>query len=641
MTEFNAATKWYPPSVGEGRMGDWLENNVDWAVSRDRYWGTPLPVWVCDQPNCRKEVAIGSVADLQRRAGRLPEPLDLHRPFVDDLTWPCDTTGCDGILRRTPEVVDCWFDSGSMPYAQWHYPFENRDRVERETPADFICEGVDQTRGWFYTLLAVSAMYRDRPAYRACVSNDMVLDAKGKKMAKSRGNIVDPVALLAKHGADVVRWYLLTSRPVWLPLRFDEADIVEVRNRLFGTLLNTYHFFATYANADGHDGAAAPPAWRPASVIDRWLLSRLHGLVAGVGADLESWETSKAGKRIAEFVVEDLSNWYVRRNRRRIWKGALTDDKRDAYRTLHATLLTVSRLLAPFAPFLSDALHRALLPCKAGALGASVHLADWPRSTEFPRDEALEARMEDLRSAVSLGHAARQKAGVKVRQPLARLSVVLHGPDGERASRAFLAEVGRPILLEELNVKAVEFLEPTDERFAHLRYRVVLRKKAAAPRYGARYADVERWAAGLDLSSGDVATGAWKASSPHGSPQDDEYDVVASDEGACHRAFARNLLVEVDGTVTPDLRAEGLVREFGHALQALRKQKGFQVTDRVHLRWSAGGAIAAAIRAHARYVADEILATSMEEVAGLSGDDVVELETEGEKVLVALDVVRE
>src|SRR5262245_29201675 len=315
LVAFNAQTKWYPESTGAGRMGQWLENNVDWAISRDRYWGTPLPLWRCDAKGCGAETAIGSIDELKKAAGRLPEPLDLHRPYVDELTWRCGEPGCAGTMRRTPEIADVWLDSGSMPFAQWHYPFENKEKVERELPADFIAEAVDQTRGWFYVLLAVAVLYKGKPAYRSCVSTDLVLDAKGKKMSKSRGNIVVPDDVIEKYGADVVRWHLLTSRPLWLPLRFDEKDLEDTRNRFFGTLASTYQFFAMYANVDGYADAEPLASWRPTDVFDRWLLSRLDRLVTDVSQDVDAYETSRAGKRIVEFVVEDLSNWYVRRNR--------------------------------------------------------------------------------------------------------------------------------------------------------------------------------------------------------------------------------------------------------------------------------------------------------------------------------------
>ncbi len=612
MLELNRSVTWFPESTGSGRFGQWLENNVDWALSRDRYWGTPLPVWVCDA--CRRQQAVGSVAELERLAGGLPGDLDLHRPYVDRPTWPCDASGCAGTMRRTPEVVDCWFDSGAMPFAQWHHPFEHRERVEREVPADFIAEAVDQTRGWFYTLLAVSTMHADKAAYRSVVSTDLVLDAKGKKMSKSRGNVVEPMGVLAAHGADVVRWHLLTSRPIWQPMRFDEKDLVEVRNRVFGTLASTYQFFAMYANVDGFDGLEPEPGWRPRDVSDRWLLSALERLVADVSADLLGYETSRAGRRLADFVVEDLSNWYVRRNRRRFWKGAMGDDKRDAYRTLRRALLVVCRLLAPFSPFLPDAIHRALLPGTAGAAG-SVHLAAWPVPDLARRDAELERHMEALRSAVSLGHAARNKGGVKVRQPLPGLTVGHPDP----AVRAFLvehAEVGR----DELNVKRFEVVDGF-ERSARLR--ASLDKKAAARRLGALTAPVEGALAGLDSAAVAALSDALRAGGEVGTtvptsagpapllPGDVRF--VTEDVAGSASEYDRGMLVRLDTTVTPELRAEGLAREVLRALQQHRKEREFAVTDRVRMRWwSPDAELVAAVERHAPWLCEEALLSGMD-----------------------------
>jgi isoleucyl-tRNA synthetase len=634
MVRLNAATRWYPPSTGTGRMGQWLESNVDWALSRDRYWGTPLPLWICDR--CRHEEAIGSVSELESKAGTPLEPRDLHRPYVDVPTWACTKPDarCGGTMRRVTEVVDVWFDSGSMPFAQWHYPFEERERVEREVPAAFVAEAIDQTRGWFYTLLAVAVMYRGKPAYRSVACNDLILDAKGKKMSKSRGNTVDPMAIMAKYGADVARWHLLASRPFWLPIKFDEQDLVETRNRLFGTLASTYQFFAMYAKVDGFDGASPPPDWKPADVFDRWLLSRVASLSAGVDADLADLETAKAGKRISDFVVDDLSTWYVRRNRRRFWKGAMTEEKRDGYRTLHAALLTVARLMAPFAPFFPDALHRALLPNLAGA-GASVHLADWPKPRTSDVDPALEREMDALRTVVSLGHAARNRAGVKVRQPLERITTGHADPAVQR----FL-ETHRAVVLDELNVKSMDLVKGFG---ASARLRAALRKKDAAPRLGAKTTPVEKAVAAL--SESDAARFAAALARDGAAPlaleggdvvRLEERDVAFTpvDDGGGTSEYAHGILVRLDTAVSPALAAEGLAREFVHGLQGLRKGKGLQVTDRVRIAWSATGPLAEAIRAHGAYVSEEVLATDLREAPGIAGDA---LEVDGSVAQVVLE----
>ncbi len=610
MLRNNASVAWYPESVGTGRFGQWLEGNVDWAISRDRYWGTPLPVWLCDRAGCDAVEAIASYDDLERRSGkRIDDP---HRPWVDEHVWSCPK-GCGGTMRRTPEVADAWFDSGAMPFAQWHYPFENRERVEAEHPADFISEAVDQTRGWFYTLLAVSTMLTGKPAYRACASLGHILDAQGKKMSKSRGNVVDPFEMIDRYGADVVRWHLLV-RPLGPPLRYDEKDLVEIRNRFFGTLLNVYAFFATYANVDGYDGSEpeVPLVERPA--FDRWLVSRLHGLFAGVAADLESWDTAHAGQRIADFVVEDLSNWYVRRNRRRFFRAERTRDKQSAYQTLHAALLSVAELAAPFIPFVTDALYRSLADGLEGA-EPSVHLARWPTADAAVADERLETGMAALRRIVSLGHAARDEAGIRVRQPLARLEVF--GVDG--AARAFVVE-NAEIALDELNVKEMEILE---RPAAGVRLCAALDKREAARRLGALTPVVSAALEALD-TDGVVKllrASATEVETPRGRVALERADVrVVVEAGEGHQgAFAGGLLVTLDTRVTPDLEREGLAREVCRQLQRLRKDQGLRVEDRVRARWHADGPAAEAIQSFSAWIAGEVLAVDFRRVDDASG----------------------
>jgi isoleucyl-tRNA synthetase len=614
MIRNNAGVTWWPEAVGRGRFGQWLEGNVDWAVSRDRYWGTPLPLWLCDR--CGDEVAVEGVEALRRLAGRVPE--DLHRPYVDEVVWPCARGGCGGTMRRTPEVADAWFDSGAMPFAQWHYPFENKQRVEAEHPADFISEGVDQTRGWFYTLLAVSTLLTGKPAYKACASLELVLDGKGKKMAKSKGNVVDPFQMIDRHGADVVRWHLLV-RPLGTPMRYEEKDLVEIRNRLFGTLLNVYVFFATYANVDGYaPGDEIPLAERP--TFDRWLVSRLHTLFAEVGADLEAFDTAHAGQRIADFVVEDLSNWYVRRNRRRFFRAERTRDKSSGYQTLHAALLSVAHLMAPFSPFLADALYRALTEGVPGAAGG-VHLARWPLSDAALVDEALESGMAAVRRVVSLGHAARDAAGLKVRQPLRRLDV-WGLPEEERE---FVA-ANQDVVLDELNVKELAF-RPASDPGATLR--ASLDKKEAARRLGARTPAVAAALAALHtdgvvalLASDDPGVEAEGGRVPL-RPGDVRVEVQAGPGRA--GTFGGGVLALLDVEVTPELKREGIAREVLRQLQILRKDLDFAVEDRVRAAWRATGEAAEAIDVWRGWLEAEILAVSFErreDPAGLKALDV-------------------
>lgn len=627
MVELNRGMRWWPPAVGEGRFGQWLENNVDWAISRDRYWGTPLPLWACDAKGCGHVEAIASDAELTARAGRRVE--DLHRPHVDEVAWPCTQPGCTGTLRRTPEVVDVWFDSGAMPFAQWHYPFENKERVEREHPAEFVAEAVDQTRGWFYTLLAVSTLLLDRPATKSVACMDLILDAQGKKMSKSRGNTVDPFELMASHGADVVRWLLLV-RPLWVPLRFDRKDLDEVRSRTFGTLLNCYAFLAMYANPDGWAPAAAAPAVAARPALDRWLVARRERLVAEVTADLEDMDTARAGQRLAHFVVEDLSNWWLRRSRRRFYGEGLDEAKRQAYATLHEALVTVARLLAPIAPFTSEALHRALHPHVEG-VAASVHAAAWPVADAALRDPALEDGMEAVRRVVSLGHAARQEAGINVRQPLA--AVALWGLSGE--ARAFV-QASLDVVRDELNVKRVELVEGLAQG---TRLRASLDKKEAARRLGALTPAVS---AALEALEPEAVVALLAAEAPRVATAQGEVELkpadvrvaVAVPEGRVGQ-FGGGVLAVLETALTPALVREGLAREVVRRVNDLRKASGLRVEDRIHLRWHAAGELAGALREHAAWVAGEVLASSMEEAAGAAG--LTALEVPGHALAVRLE----
>ncbi|MBP1678327.1 MAG: ileS, partial [Bacteroidetes bacterium] len=449
MLELNRQIQWVPPEVGEGRFGNWLEENKDWALSRDRFWGTPLPIWVCGSCGARR--CVGSIEEL--RTGRnVPEPLDLHKPYVDAVTFACS---CGGTMTRTPELIDVWFDSGAMPFAQAHYPFENRELIERGGgyPADFICEGIDQTRGWFYSLHAIGSFLFDQPAYRAVLVNDLILDKDGQKMSKTRGNTVDPFAVLAKYGADTTRWYLITTSPPWRPTMFDEDGLGEVQRKFFGTLVNTYAFFALYANVDGfrYDGATIPSGQRPE--IDRWILSALHSLTARYTEAMESYDVTRAARMISEFTIDQLSNWYVRRNRRRFWKSESGPDKTAAYQTLHECLTGVTKLMAPFAPFLSEELYRNLMKGSSGNGAESVHLALLPVAEESVIDTDLERRMERAERIVMLVRAMRTKSNLKVRQPLPRIIL----PITSEEERGEVRRV-EDIILDEVNVKAIEYV---------------------------------------------------------------------------------------------------------------------------------------------------------------------------------------
>ncbi|MFQ5746232.1 MAG: isoleucine--tRNA ligase [Gemmatimonadota bacterium] len=622
----NAAVSWHPAEIGRGRMGEWLENNVDWAISRDRYWGTPLPIWSCDRDDEHREV-IGSYHELAGRARGLPEDFDPHRPGIDEVTWPCSEDGCGGAMRRVPEVMDAWFDSGSMPYAQWHYPFEHREEFERHFPAHFIAEGVDQTRGWFYSLLALSTILFETPAYRAVVVNDLILDEDGQKMSKSRGNVVDPWAEIADHGADAIRFYLLSSSQPWLPKRWDPQALRETRRKLFDTLRSTYRFFVMYARLEGwsHETAViSDPASRPA--LDRWLLSRLDSIVAAVRDDLEGYDLTRAARRLSDFVVDDVSNWYVRRSRDRFWgtRGEASAASRtaDAFATLHEALLASAGLLAPFAPFMADWLGRELA-------GESVHLRDYPVS-RGRADRDLEAEMEAVRRLVALGRAAREEAGVRVRQPLRSMQAILPGG-------VTLREDLRAILAEELNVREVVFPSRGNDI---IRLSVKPEFGRLGPRFGARTPAVVRAIRGLDEKAlADLRDGIAVRVEVDGEPVEVEPDAVTvvqeSRAGLAVQA-ADGYLVALDADLDADLLREGLAREIVNRVQRLRREAGLEVSDRIAL--AVGGAVEVeeAAREHAPFIQGETLAR--EYTTGATGasefEHSADVEIDGRRVVI-------
>jgi isoleucyl-tRNA synthetase len=590
----NAQIRWFPPEIGAGRFGEWLENNVDWAISRARYWGTPLPAWVCDRDPSHIHF-IGSFAELKEKTGRseLPDP---HRPYVDELEWAC--AECGGTMRRTPEVIDVWFDSGAMPYAQHHFPFENEGEQARQFPAEFICEGVDQTRGWFYSLLAISTLLgKTEPPYRHVIVNDMLLDDRGLKMSKSRGNIVNPWEAIDRFGADAIRWYLLSSSNPWLPKRFDPEGVKEVQRKTFDTLRQTYRFFAMYASLEGWTADAQAPAER--SLLDRWLLSRVATVTAEVTGDLEGYNLTHAVRAVAEFVIDDLSNWYVRRSRDRFWGSADAADTRSAFATLHQALVTVSRLMAPFAPFLSDWLHRALT-------GGSVHLAEFPSADSAQVDERLERGMQAVRTLSTLGRAARDSVGIRVRQPLGTLYAVV--PDGYAVDDALLA-----ILRDELNVRSVEFMHAAEEL-------VTFSAKPNFKALGAVFGKLTPKVADAIRGLESAVLAAFKRGEPLRVQADgqafdviaEHFDLVQSARGTFATADEGGFTVALDPTITPELRLEGLARELVNRVQNLRKETGLQVQDRIRLGIFGDGEILDVSRQWGEFVAGETLATELE-----------------------------
>jgi isoleucyl-tRNA synthetase len=625
MMERNGLIDWHPPEVGTGRFGEWLSGNVDWAISRDRYWGTPLPVWVCDATPAHLDV-IGSYAALSAKVGRpLGDAFDPHKPFVDALTWPC--AHCDGTMRRVPEVIDAWFDSGSMSFAQWHYPFEHHATVQRQFPADFIAEGVDQTRGWFYSLLAIATALGDAlpnnsgaSPYRHVVVNDLVLDANGQKMSKSRGNATEPWAVIERHGADAVRLFLIASSQVWIPRRFDEDALRKTAGGFLTLLRELYSgVFAQFANFGWSPSELDPPvAERPA--LDRWVLSRLAAVEGEADRLLENFDATLAVRAVMEFVENDVSKWYVRRSRHRFW-----GEDRAAFATLHEVLVVTCRLLAPITPFVTDWIHRELT-------GTSVHLSSYVRSgagqTTAVRDVALEEGMDDVRQLVALGHAARDVAGINTRQPLARMVAVL--------PRRSAVDPLVPLLEAELNVKRVEFLSSADSL-------VTLTAKANFRALGKKFGKLTPIAA---EAIGRLESHDLRAMQQSGSlslnVEGREYQIDLDDLTINHQAAgdlviqeARGYVAALDVTLTPALVDEGLAREVIRGVQGLRKDSGLAVSDRIRLAVWGDAGVEAAVRTHQEWIAGEVLARVLS-VGEAAFDATRTVDLDGRTVHVAL-----
>lgn len=611
MLRRNAAVDWHPPEIGAGRFGEWLENNIDWALSRDRYWGTPLPVWVNDT-DPTEIVVIGGYADLAAHCGRpLPADFDPHKPFIDHYTWPARSG--TGTMRRVPEVIDTWFDSGSMPFAQWHFPFERQDVFARHYPADLIAEGIDQTRGWFYSLLAIATGLGDSlggqrgAPYRSVVVNDLVLDKDGVKMSKSRGNAVDPWGVLETHGADSVRMFLVASSQVWLPRRFDESLIRETVGRFLLTLKNVYSgIFATYANF-GWTPSLDDPAPEDRQPIDRWALSRLSAVERRCDALLNEYQATHAVNAVMDFFMDDVSNWYVRLNRHRFYDTA-TSDNRAAFATLNEVLIVTCRLLAPFAPFVSDWIHMELT-------GESVHLAPFVRPQPTRIDAALDRAMNDVRTLAALGRAAREEAGIKVRQPLESMLCVLPDHDAEAVLRSLV-----PLLESELNVKRIDFASSADDF-------VTLEAKPNFRTLGKKFGKETPAAAALISELGSEALVTFErgqtlmvttATQTHALAADD-LTIVRRASGDMVVKYGDGYVAAINPTVTPELRREGISRELVNRVQRLRKELDFAVSDRIVLTVAGAPELTEAVTAHRDWISAEVLAPELHSVPLLDG----------------------
>jgi len=602
----NEEVAWYPDHLKHGRFGKWLENNIDWSLSRDRYWGTPLPAWRCRHGH---DIIVGSRAQLSELAGCDLSELELHRPFVDEVVFACPECGAEA--RRVEAVIDAWFDSGSMPFAQWHYPFENQELWKVRFPADFICEAIDQTRGWFYSLLAISALLTGHTCYRNVLCLGHILDTEGRKMSKRLGNVIDPWSILDKQGADALRWYLFTVSSPWLPRRFGPENVDEVIRKFILTLWNTYSFYTLYANIDGFDPTTSEVPIEGRSLMDRWILGDLHILIKKVTAELEGYDAFAAGRAIGEF-VDELSNWYVRLSRRRFWKSEADEDKVSAYLTLNECLITLSELLAPFTPFLAEELYQNLVAEHCPEVPQSVHLLDWPIAEEGLIDEDLSFRMAIARQVVNLGRAARNAAQIKTRQPIE--VVVIACRQRERAAVESLSGV----VGEELNVKAIEYVESASELVSYV---VKPNYRTLGPKFGKNMPAVAAAVAALPAdATGDRISAGRSVMVEVG---DHEYEFAAEDfmvEAHEREGFKVEregmLAVAISTRLSRQLLSEGLARELVHHIQNTRKAADFAIDDRIRLRIFGPTEIREMLDVHGDWVKKETLAVSLEVADG-------------------------
>ena len=597
LIDYNRRINWIPETIKEGRMGNFLENVIDWGISRERYWGTPLPVWVCDK--CGKIHVVGSRKELSELTG-CDENVELHKPYVDPLTWKCE---CGGTMRREPVVIDCWFDSGSMPFAQWHYPFENKDMFQRRYPANFISEAIDQTRGWFYTLSAIAACLFDSPAFLNCIVLGHVQDKEGRKMSKHIGNVVDPWVLLDNQGADAVRWYFYTSSMPWLPNRFSAEAVSESQRKYMGTFWNTYAFYILYADIDNFDPTRHKLVRDNLTPMDRWILSRLNTLIGHVEAYLDDLKMTEAGREMQDF-MDDLSNWYVRRCRERYWGKDMTADKEAAYMTLYTVLKTMALISAPFTPFMSETMYQNMVRTVDKSAPESIHLCDWPHKDESFIDPELEANMAAVLDIVVLGRSARNAANIKNRQPVASMYV-----QGKA-----LPDIYVSIIADELNVKEVRFV---DDASSFISYRVKPQLKTLGPRYGKLLPKINQYLAGEGVGNAVVAA--------HNRGESYKFDIdgteislaaedvlVSTEENAGFVTVTEHdLSVVLDTNLTPELIEEGFVREIVSKVQTMRKEAGFEVTDHIVLSHHGNSLIESIFAKHGAEIAADTLADSI------------------------------
>lgn len=607
MVELNKTINWQPPEVGAGRFGNWLEENKDWALSRDRFWATPLPIWISDDGD---KFAVGSIDELKegfieedgkRISVKNITAIDLHKPFVDKIYFERNGK----IYKRTPELIDVWFDSGSMPFAQYHYPFENKELFEKNYfPADFICEGIDQTRGWFYTLHAIATMLFDSVAFKNIIVNELILDKNGLKMSKSKGNSVDPFVLFDKYGADATRWYLVTNSPPWRPTLFDEEGLVEVQRKFFGTLLNTYSFFALYANIDKFSFAEELVPYTVRPEIDRWIISKLNSLVNEYQLLMDNYDVTRAARAVSDFTIDHLSNWYVRRCRRRFWKSEMNENKLSAYQTLYECLITVSKLTAPFAPFISEELYQNLNSVTGREKFESVHLTEFPKSTYIEKE--LENKMEIAQKVVYITRSMRAKNNLKVRQPLKKIMVVVENSKLEDLSKM------KDVILDEVNIKELIILNDDSEivnKSAKANFKVI------GPKFGKKVNPVAnaikefRKSEIVKLECGQNVT--INIGGEDISISKEDVEILGSEIKGWVVESAEGVTVAIDAELTPELIDEGLAREFVNRIQNMRKDAGFEVIDRIKIKYSGNAQLLEAVSAFKDYIANETLAEKL------------------------------
>ncbi len=616
MIELNKSINWYPPEVGSGRFGNWLEENKDWSLSRDRYWGTPLPIWLSEDDDM---IVVGSIAELKEGFVELEgkkifvkdlphEEIDLHKPFVDEVKFEKNGK----IYNRTPELIDVWYDSGAMPFAQWHYPFENKNIFETNFPADFICEGIDQTRGWFYTLHAIATMLFEKVSYKNLIVNELILDKEGQKMSKSKGNVVDPFILFDKYGVDATRWYLVTTSPPWKPTLFDEEGIAEVQRKFFGTLINTYNFFVLYANIDKFEFREELIPYLERPEIDRWIISKLNSLVKEYSLLMQNYDVTKAARQVSNFTIDQLSNWYVRRSRRRFWKSEINKNKLSAYQTLYECLMTVAKLSAPFAPFISEELYRNINNVTKKDTVESVHLAYIPEPVYI--EPELEEKMDVAQRVVYLTRSIRAKNNLKVRQPLLKMMVAI-----DKNKREALLKM-QDVILEEVNIKELVVLEDDSaivNKTAKPNFKVV------GPKYGKLVKSLTNVLKELDKNSiAEIEKKGELEISVDGEKviiSREDVEIISHEIEGWLVETEEGVTVAVDTELNKELIAEGYAREFVNRLQNMRKDAGFDVVDRINVAVTGEHKMIEIVNKYNYYISNEVLADSLTVSEDLEG----------------------